>query len=105
MYLPGANVRCRLSERSLEDTAHLEGVGTDLSDVVEQGPDGGEREHGGEEEHVAELQEHLQVVVQGTLGQSRVIINTLLYQQNASTCVRCSDKCRKARYVKHCMWV
>ena len=49
------------------DEAELEGVAADLHDVVEEGAEGGERVGRREERHVAELDEHLQVVLEGAL--------------------------------------
>ena len=39
--LPGADAGGGRGEGALEDAAEFEGVGADLGDVVEQGPEGG----------------------------------------------------------------
>ena len=63
-HLPGADAVDALAERSLEGHAELEGVASYLDDVVDEGTGGGEREGGREERDVAELDEHLQVVLE-----------------------------------------
>ena len=65
--LPGADVRDALAEGPLVDEAELECVAADLAEVVEEGAEGGERVRRGEERHVAELDEHLQVVLERAL--------------------------------------
>ena len=62
--LPHAYALHALSKGPLEDAAQLEGVRADLHQVVEERAHGGQRERGGEQRHVAELDEHLQVVLE-----------------------------------------
>lgn len=66
-HLPLADALDALAEGSLQPRAELEGVAADLDDVVDQGAHGGQREGRGEEHHVAELDEHLLVVLEGVL--------------------------------------
>ena len=61
--LPRSNVVDPLPERPLMDVAQLEGVSPDLDEVVEEGAHPGQRVRGGEQSHVAELDEHLKVVL------------------------------------------
>jgi len=70
-HLPLPDALDPLAEGTLEPRAELEGVAADLDDVVHQGAHGGQGEGGGEEHHVAELDEHLLVVLEGVLGRKR----------------------------------
>ena len=56
-----------LAKWSLQGHAEFEGIASDLNDVVEEGTEGCQRKGRGEEGHVAELDEHLQVVLVGIL--------------------------------------
>ena len=56
-----------LGERPLIDATQLEAICADLRDVVQQCPECSRREDCREEEDIAKLQEHLQVVIEGAL--------------------------------------
>lgn len=52
---------------SLQTSAELEGIAADLDDVVNESAHGSQREGRGEEHHVAKLDKHLLVVLEGVL--------------------------------------
>lgn len=66
-HLPLPDVLHPLAEGPLQAGAELQGVAADLHNVVDEGAHGGQRERRGEEDHVAELNEHLLVVLEGSL--------------------------------------
>lgn len=70
-HLPLPDALDPLPEGTLEPRAQLEGIAPDLDDVVHQGAHGSQGKGGGEEHHVAELDEHLLVVLEGVLGRKR----------------------------------
>lgn len=51
----------------LQTSAELEGIAADLDDVVNESTHGSQREGRGEEHHVAKLDKHLLVVLEGVL--------------------------------------
>ena len=63
-YLPGTNALYCLTKRTLHGAAQLEGIAADLDDVVDECTHGGHGEGGGEQGHVAKLDQHLQVVLE-----------------------------------------
>ena len=65
--LPGPDALDPLREWPLVDVAQLEGVAPDLDEVVEEGAEAGQGVGGAEESDIAELDEHLEVVVKGPL--------------------------------------
>ncbi len=79
--LPGADVGGGVRERTLVNAAEFEGVAANFGDVVEQRPERRRREDGREEEHIAELQEHLQVVVHRVLP----IVRSVRISVNSAT--------------------
>ena len=72
-HLPGLNISCGLCKWSLEGATHLEGIGANLCDVVEQGPQSRRWKHSREQEDITELNKHLQVVIQGALREQEDI--------------------------------
>lgn len=76
--LPCTNIWCRLSKRPLEDSCHFERIRTNLRDVVEQRPQGGQRKRRREEENITKLQKHLQVIVHCTLNNNYTSVITAL---------------------------
>lgn len=70
-HLPLADALHPHSERPLQPGAQLERVAADLDDVVDERAHGGQREGGGEEHHVAKLDEHLLIVLEGVLRGTR----------------------------------
>ena len=66
-YQPYSNTSNPFSERPLVVNTEFEGVAADLYDVVEEGTEGCQGEGGGEQRHIAVLNEHLQVVIEGVL--------------------------------------
>ena len=75
-HLPGADAVDPLSEGPLVHMAQLERVAADLDDVVEEGTEAGQGIRRGEERHIPELDEHLQVVLEGAfvLGIGKISI-------------------------------
>ena len=65
--LPGPDTLDPLREGPLVDVAQLEGVTPDLDEVVEERAEAGQGVGGAEEGDVAKLDEHLEVVVKGSL--------------------------------------
>lgn len=65
--LPLANALHPDPKGSLEASAQLEGIAADLDDVVNERTHGRQREGRGEEHHVAKLDKHLLVVLEGVL--------------------------------------
>lgn len=55
----------------LQTSAELEGIAADLDDVVNESTHGSQREGRGEEHHVAKLDKHLLVVLEGVLAGRR----------------------------------
>lgn len=66
--LPLSDVLHPLSERSLQAGAELQGVTADLDDVVDKSTHGRQGKRGGEEHHIAELNEHFLVVLERVLS-------------------------------------
>ena len=62
--------------------AELEGVPADLDQVVEEGAESGQRVGRREEGHVAELDEHLQIVVEGSVILQNVNFGAKFLLQN-----------------------
>ncbi len=62
-YLPNTNSGSSLSEWPLEIGYKLEGVATNLQNVVQEGQQTANWEGAGEHAHETELDEHLQVVL------------------------------------------
>lgn len=54
----------------LQASAQLEGIAADLDDVVNECAHGSQRERRGEQHHVAELDKHLLVVLEGVLREA-----------------------------------
>lgn len=54
----------------LQASAQLEGIAADLDDVINECAHGSQREGRGEEHHVAELDKHLLVVLEGVLREA-----------------------------------
>lgn len=65
--LPLADALHPEPEGTLQASAQLEGIAADLDDVVNECTHGRQGEGRGEEHHVAELDEHLLVVLEGVL--------------------------------------
>lgn len=65
--LPLADALHSQSKGSLQPCAELKGIAADLDDVVDESAHGGKREGGGEQHHIAELDKHLLVVLEGVL--------------------------------------
>lgn len=70
--LPLSDVLHSLSERSPETGAQLQGITSYLNDVVDKSTHGRQGKGRGEEHHVAELNEHLLVVLKCSLFTSNV---------------------------------
>ena len=69
--LPLADALHSDSKWSLQTGAELKGIAADLNDVVDESTHGRQREGRGEEHHVAKLDEHLLVVLEGVLRGAR----------------------------------
>lgn len=68
-HLPLADALHSVAEGSLQTSAQFEGVAADLNDVVDERAHSRQREGRGEQHHVAELDKHLLVVLEGVLGE------------------------------------
>lgn len=80
-HLPDSYVCCRVGEGPLEHAAHLEGVGVNLSDVVQHHQDSGQRVDAGEQTDVTEQQEQLQVVIECALREGEAQTDIWIYAQ------------------------
>lgn len=65
--LPLSDVLHPLSEGSLQAGTELQGIAADLDDVVDKRAHGCQGKRGGEEHHVAKLNEHFLVVLKRVL--------------------------------------
>lgn len=69
--LPLADALHSDSKGPLQTSAELEGIAADLNDVVNESAHGSQRESRGEEHHVAKLDKHLLVVLEGVLRRAK----------------------------------
>lgn len=76
-------------EGPLQASAQLEGIAADLDDVVNERAHGRQRESRGEEHHVAELDKHLLVVLEGVLRQVAGETET------RDSCIKFDFQCRE----------
>lgn len=78
----------------LQASAQLEGIAADLDDVVNERAHGRQREGRGEEHHVAELDKHLLVVLEGVLTEAAGEIET------CDNCIEFDFHCKSRRVLK-----
>ena len=74
--LPLADALHSNSERPLQPSAQLKGIAADLNDVVDESAHGCQGKGGGEKHHVAKLDKHLLVVLEGVLRGTRRCVKT-----------------------------
>lgn len=73
--LPLADAGYSDSKRPLQTSAELKGITADLNDVVDESAHGSEWKGRGEEHHVAKLDKHLLVVLEGVLRAAKRTVN------------------------------
>lgn len=106
-YLPGTNVFNPLSEWSSQVSAQFESIAPDLDNVVKKSTQGCEWEGGGEQNHITELYEHLQVIFKCVLWENKVesrgyIERVRLLAVQAENETRANEQLRMSkREIKH----
>ena len=70
-YLPCANVFYSLSERSTKIGTQFKSIAPDFYDVVKKSAQGSKRKSRREQNHIAKLYEHLQVVLERVLREAK----------------------------------
>lgn len=81
--LPLADALHSESKGPLQTGAELKGIAADLNDVVDESAHGSQREGRGEEHHVAKLDKHLLVVLEGVLRKKQNTALPSKYNLNA----------------------
>lgn len=89
-YLPRSDVLNFAGHRSLEGHTEFKCVRPDLDDIVQDGPERRYRVNGRKQNYIAELDEHLQIIIEralvtihlaltGRLGNARIVLGQHRY--------------------------